>query len=64
MRADLGDWIKRRLVQGVQGQGQAAERQLEDCDVSTQELQKQWASQKDSQLSVHARSYCYFCQRI
>lgn len=57
MRADLGDWIKRRLRRGVQGQGQVAEYQLQDCGVDIKELEKQWASQKESQLSLRARAY-------
>ena len=60
MQDDLGDWIKWRLWQGVQGQGKLAKDQLEDCVVDTQELEKQWASQKASQLSLHTRMCPFF----
>lgn len=55
MRADLGDWIKRRLKRGVNGQGAAAQEVLSNCDIEAQDLQEQWADQKKSQLSIRAR---------
>ena len=56
MRDDLGEWIKWRLRRGVQEQGRAAQDQIEDCGVPTEELGAQWASQKESQLSIRART--------
>ncbi|KAG1787714.1 hypothetical protein EV424DRAFT_1476683 [Suillus variegatus] len=35
MRADLGDWIRRRLRRGVEDQGTAARKLLEECEVAT-----------------------------
>ena len=52
MRTDLGDWIKRQLWRGVQDQGKVAENQLEDCAIDIKELEKQWVSQKEMQLSL------------
>lgn len=57
MRFDLGDWIKRRLQRGVRDQGKLASNQLDECDISLEELRRQWASQKESQLSIRARKY-------
>lgn len=54
MRTDLRDWIKRRLQRGVQDQGKTAENRLEDCAIDTNKLEKQWASQKELQLSLRA----------
>ncbi|KAF8444153.1 hypothetical protein L210DRAFT_3611346 [Boletus edulis BED1] len=56
MRWDLGDWIKRRLQRGVQDQDQAAKQVLDDCGVAIQDLRRQWASQKESQLSLRAHA--------
>ena len=60
MCMDLGDWIKRRLRRGVQEQGELAQDQIEECGVQVKELENQWASQKDSQLSIRARKISYF----
>ncbi|KAG9316189.1 hypothetical protein JVU11DRAFT_2213 [Chiua virens] len=56
MQVDLGDWIKRRLKCGVQEQGGAAEEQVNQSGYSIEELRRQWALQKDSQLSVRAHA--------
>ncbi|KAF9231589.1 hypothetical protein BU15DRAFT_90869 [Melanogaster broomeanus] len=56
MLTDLGDWIKRRLRRGVREQGRLAQEQIEDCGVQLTELQRQWASQKESQLSIRAHA--------
>jgi len=55
MRMDLGDWIKRRLRCGVQEQGKLAQDQMEECGIEVEELERQWASQKESQLSIQSR---------
>jgi len=55
MRTDLGDWIKRRLRRGVQEQGKLAQDQIEDCGIDVNELESQWASQKELQLSIRSR---------
>jgi hypothetical protein len=57
MRADLGDWIKRRLKRGVGEQGTAAQSVLEECGVPIEDLRNEWASQRQSQLSIRARMY-------
>ncbi|KAG6369027.1 hypothetical protein JVT61DRAFT_1973 [Boletus reticuloceps] len=56
MRADLGDWIKRRLKRGVQEQGEAAQGQVKESGYSIGDLKEQWALQKDSQLSIRAHA--------
>ena len=55
MRTDLGDWIKRRLRHGVQEQGKLTQDQIEECGIEVRELESQWASQKESQLSIRSR---------
>ena len=52
MQADLGNWIKCRLYHGVGEQGRVADDQIKDCGVRIKELKHQWASQKESQLSI------------
>ena len=52
MHTDLGDWIKWRLRHGVQEQGKLTQDQLEECGIEVKELESQWASQKESQLSL------------
>ncbi|KAG1801271.1 hypothetical protein EV424DRAFT_1545449 [Suillus variegatus] len=56
MRADLGDWIRRRLRRGVEDQGTAARKLLEECEVAVSDLRKEWAMQKESQLSIRAHA--------
>ncbi|KIM58044.1 hypothetical protein SCLCIDRAFT_129153, partial [Scleroderma citrinum Foug A] len=56
MRTDLGDWIKRRLRHGVQEQGRLAQDQIEEYGIDVEELESQWASQKESQLSVRSHA--------
>ncbi|KAG1888274.1 hypothetical protein F4604DRAFT_1877402 [Suillus subluteus] len=40
MRADLGNWIKRWLKRGVNGQGAAAQEVLSNCGIEAQDLQE------------------------
>ncbi|KAG1878248.1 hypothetical protein F4604DRAFT_1880298 [Suillus subluteus] len=40
MRADLGDWIKRRLKRGVNSQGAAVQEVLSNCSIEAQDLQE------------------------
>ncbi|RDB15038.1 hypothetical protein Hypma_005430 [Hypsizygus marmoreus] len=56
LRDDLGDWIRRRLVKGVKDQGAAAQRVLDNCGVSIEELRLQWTMQQAAQLSVRAHA--------
>jgi len=60
MRRELGDWLRRRLKKGVGDQGYVAQEVLGSCGVSVTELQKQWAEQRATQLSVRTRKYLYF----
>lgn len=55
LRDDLGDWIRRRLTKGVEGQGLQAKKILDACGVSSEELRSQWDLQRASQLSLRAR---------
>jgi hypothetical protein len=55
MRADLGDWIKRRLKRGIKDQGSAAQDVLDQCEMPVDELRSQWSHQQQSQLSIRAR---------
>jgi hypothetical protein len=57
MRADLGDWIRRRLKRGVKDQGTAAQEILDRCELSVEDLQLEWSQQRMSQLSVRAREH-------
>ena len=54
IRMDLGDWIKWRLRRGVQEQGKFAQDQIEEIGIEVKELERQWASQKESQLSIRS----------
>ncbi|KAG1796136.1 hypothetical protein EV424DRAFT_1547219 [Suillus variegatus] len=54
MHADLGEWIRRRLRRGMEDQGTDARNILEECEVPVSDLRKEWAMQKESQLSIHA----------
>ena len=54
MCMDLSDWIKWRLCCGVQEQGRLTQDQIEDYGIEVKELASQWASQKESQLSVQS----------
>lgn len=59
LRDDLGDWIKRRLRQGVTGQGDKAKGVLKECGVGLEELRRQWENQQLSQLSIRARMFLW-----
>ncbi|KAF8131913.1 hypothetical protein EV363DRAFT_1449621 [Boletus edulis] len=56
MRMDLGNWIKRRLQRGIHDQGKVASDNLDECGIPVEELRLQWASQKESQLSIRAHA--------
>ncbi|KAG2139317.1 hypothetical protein DEU56DRAFT_735682 [Suillus clintonianus] len=56
MKADLGDWIKRRLKRGIKDQGSAALNVLNRCETSVEDLRTQWADQRQSQLSIRAHA--------
>ncbi|KAG2125361.1 uncharacterized protein EDB93DRAFT_1244054 [Suillus bovinus] len=56
MRADLGDWIRRRLKRGIDEQGTAAQTTLDECDATVEDLRHQWALQRQSQLSIRAHA--------
>ncbi|KAG2087542.1 uncharacterized protein F5147DRAFT_790688 [Suillus discolor] len=56
MRADLGDWIRCCLKWGIHEQGTAAQTMLSECDATIEDLQHQWALQRQSQLSIHAHA--------
>ncbi|KAG2114308.1 uncharacterized protein F5147DRAFT_570583 [Suillus discolor] len=49
MRADLGDWIRRRLKRGIHEQGTAAQTTLSECDATIEDLRHQWALQRHHQ---------------
>ena len=54
MVADLGDWLQRRLKKGIQEQSSAAQEVLDQCNLDTVELCKQWSDQRSTQLSIRA----------
>ncbi|KZT18731.1 hypothetical protein NEOLEDRAFT_1143025, partial [Neolentinus lepideus HHB14362 ss-1] len=56
LREDLGDYIKRRLVRGVQRQAREAEDELGACGVPIEELCSQWELQRAAQLSIRAHA--------
>ncbi|KAI9455389.1 hypothetical protein HD554DRAFT_2240444 [Boletus coccyginus] len=51
MRMDLGDWIIHCLHRGVWDQDKAASDDIAQCGIPVKELCKQWAFQKEAQLS-------------
>jgi hypothetical protein len=55
-RDQLGDWITRRLHKGVERNLQQMSINLRRCNVPMQELQEQWDAQRESQLSIRART--------
>lgn len=57
LRDDLGNWIRRRLLKGVEGQGKVARTLLDQCGVPVHELREQWRLQCVAQLSIRARKY-------
>lgn len=59
MKADLGDWIKRRLKRGIKDQASAALDVINRSETSVDDLRVQWANQRQSQLSIRAREYSY-----
>ncbi|KAG2739058.1 hypothetical protein P692DRAFT_20756820 [Suillus brevipes Sb2] len=56
MKADLGDWIKRRLKRGIKDQGSVALDAINRCEISVEDLQTQWADQRQAQLSIRAHA--------
>ncbi|KIM38191.1 hypothetical protein M413DRAFT_30325 [Hebeloma cylindrosporum] len=56
LRDDLGDWIRRRLKQGIQKQGEKAKEFLKTITVSNAELQTQWEMQKGAQMSLRSHA--------
>ncbi|KAF9230807.1 hypothetical protein BU15DRAFT_56855, partial [Melanogaster broomeanus] len=60
MRKDLGSWLRRRMKKGVTEQSDAAQKVLDECQISISELQSQWKKQRSAQLSVRAREYVVF----
>lgn len=59
MKADLGDWIKHRLKRGINAQSSAALDIINHCETSVEDLQAQWAHQRQSQLSIRARELAH-----
>ena len=55
LRDDLGDRIRRRLTKGIGGHTMKANKTLDECGVSAEELRAEWESQRASQLSLRAR---------
>jgi hypothetical protein len=64
MRADLGDWIRRRLKRGVKDQGTAAQDVLDRCELPADDLQREWSQQRISQLSLRARKFFFFATLV
>lgn len=64
LRDDLGHWIRRKLVVGVQGQGMKAQAGLHACGITVDILREQWEMQQQSQLSVRAREFVLFAQGL
>jgi hypothetical protein len=59
LRDDLGDWIKRKYKQGVLQQSKKAQKVLDVCNYSVDELRQQWKLQVEAQTSIRAREYPY-----
>lgn len=58
LRDDLGNWLRRRLSRGVEGQGKKAQFTLTNSGVPVAELREQWNLQCVAQLSLRARKCC------
>ncbi|KAF9455607.1 hypothetical protein BDZ94DRAFT_1286087 [Collybia nuda] len=56
LRDDLGRWIERRRKKGVEGQGNKAQKVLDECGVDLPYLRQQWALQQAAQLSIRAHA--------
>ncbi|KAG1867477.1 hypothetical protein C8R48DRAFT_771969 [Suillus tomentosus] len=56
MKADLGEWIKRRHKRGVKDQGCMALDVINRCETSVEDLRAQWTDQRQSQLSIRAHA--------
>jgi hypothetical protein len=56
MRDGLGDWIRRRL-EHCSTTREKEEDVLSECGIPDAELRHQWDLQRESQLSLRARSY-------
>lgn len=55
LRDDLGYWIRRRTKHSDATEEKAREA-LEECGVSEVDLRNEWALQRESQLSIRART--------
>ncbi|KAG1864624.1 hypothetical protein C8R48DRAFT_601821 [Suillus tomentosus] len=56
MKADLGDWIKRRLKRDIKDQASAVLDVINRSETSVDDLRVQWANQRQSQLSIRAHA--------
>ncbi|KAF9231359.1 hypothetical protein BU15DRAFT_68400, partial [Melanogaster broomeanus] len=54
MWKDLGSWLRCRMKKGVTEQSDAAQKVLNECQISISELQSQWNKQRSAQLSIRA----------
>lgn len=59
MLYDLGGWLKRRLKKGIREQGESAQKVLDNSPVPIADLWKQWADQREAQLSIRARELLF-----
>jgi hypothetical protein len=59
LRDDLGDWIKRKYNKGVLQQSKKAQKVLDICNYSVDELREQWKLQVEAQTSIRARECPY-----
>jgi hypothetical protein len=57
LRDSLGEWIRHRLIRGVQAKSDEARDILGHCGIPLADLRAQWELQKASQLSMRARAY-------
>lgn len=55
LKADLGNWLRRRQKKGVEAQAKKAQKVLDDCGVPLVVLREQWELQQAAQLSIRAR---------
>ncbi|KAG9311840.1 hypothetical protein JVU11DRAFT_8090 [Chiua virens] len=49
---DLGLWLRCQLKKGVHEQGDAAQKVLNSCGISVDDLRSQWSDQHAAQLSI------------
>ncbi|RXW12578.1 hypothetical protein EST38_g13277 [Candolleomyces aberdarensis] len=54
LKEEMGSWISRKLNKGVVEQTAESQKTLDECNMEVKFLEKQWADQKATQISVRS----------